>query len=148
MNKNFRVFLIIVVLVLSGLSGFFISSRNYIDDEAPRPQGVTGDIQLIETFHYPSTFVKQLKGDPAAGEKIFKQFCTSCHGNPPTIDINAPRICDKKMWQLRQKMGMPALMKITTMGVGAMPARGGCFECSDDQLRETIQYILNASVKN
>lgn len=145
MNKNFRVILIISVLMLSGLLGFFISLYQHSDNEAPRPVGVTGDVQLIETYHYPSTFVKQLKGDPNAGQKIFKQFCTSCHGNPPIIDIKAPRINDKKAWQIRRQMGMQTLMKLTTMGIGAMPARGGCFECSDDQLRETIQYILNGT---
>lgn len=145
MNKNFRVIVIISALMLSGLLGFFISLYQHATDSAPRPAGVTGDIQLIETYHYPSTFVKQLKGDPNAGQKIFKQFCTSCHGNPPIIDIKAPHIGDKKSWQIRRQMGMQTLMKITTMGVGAMPARGGCFECSDNQLRETIRYILNAS---
>jgi cytochrome c5 len=145
MKKNFRVIVIISSLILSGLSGFIISFYLHAEDETPRPAGVVGDVQLIETYHYPSTFVNQLKGDPNAGQKIFKQFCTSCHGNPPIIDIKAPRINDKKAWQLRRKMGMSALMKLTTMGVGAMPARGGCFECSDEQLRETIQYILDES---
>jgi cytochrome c5 len=145
MSKNFRVILIISVLMLSGLVGFFISLYQHANDEVPRPTGVTGDVQLIETYHFPSTFVKQLHGDSRAGEKIFKQFCTSCHGNPPIIDIKAPRIGDKNAWDIRRKMGMQTLMKITTMGVGAMPARGGCFECSDDQLRETIRYILNES---
>ena len=145
MNKNFRVILIISVLMLSGLFGFFISLYQHPNDGPPRPSDVTGDVQLIETYHYPATFVKQLKGDPNAGEKIFKQFCTSCHGNPPIIDIKAPQIGDKKAWKIRRQMGMQTLMKITTMGVGAMPARGGCFECSDDQLRETIRYILTES---
>ncbi len=141
MNKNLRVVLIIGVLILSGLSGFAISLYQH-----SRTESTNGDVQLIETFHYPSTFVKQLKGDPNAGQKIFKQFCTSCHGNPPTIDIIAPRIGDKKAWRIRKQMGMPALMKITTMGVGAMPARGGCFECSDEQLRDTIRYILSETL--
>lgn len=146
MNKNLRVILIISVFMLSGLFGFFISLYQHPQAEPPRPVGVTGDVQVIETYHYPSTFVKQLKGDPLAGQKIFKQFCTSCHGNPPTIDINAPRMGDKKAWKIRQQMGMPALMKITTTGIGAMPARGGCFECSDEQLQETIRYILRESL--
>lgn len=145
MKKNFRVIVIVSLLMLSGLSGFFISLYQHADTEPPKPAGVSGDVQLIETYHYPSTFVKQLQGDPRAGEKIFKQFCTSCHGNPPIIDIKAPRIGDKKAWAVRRNMGMKTLMQLTTMGVGAMPARGGCFECSDAQLEKTIQYILSES---
>jgi len=144
MRKNLRVILIISALMLSGLLGFAISFYQHQNHEILR---LRDEVQLIETYHYPATFVKQLRGDPAAGEKIFKQFCTSCHGNPPIIDIKAPRIGDKKAWQIRQQMGMQALMKMTMMGVGAMPARGGCFECSDEQLRETIQYILRESLR-
>jgi len=145
MNKNLCMVFIISALMLSGVGGFFLSIYLHPNDSVPKPEGVNGDVQLIETFHYPSTFVKQLKGDPNAGQKIFKQFCTSCHGNPPMIDIKAPEIGDKKAWHIKQRMGMKALMKITTTGAGAMPARGGCFECSDEQLRETIRYILNES---
>jgi len=37
---------------------------------------------------------------------------------------------------------MDTLLKMTIQGVGAMPARGGCFECSDGQLKEAIIYML------
>jgi len=125
--------------MLSGIAGFLVSLYQHRSTNSLR------DVQQIETYHYPATFVRQLQGDPAAGEKIFKQFCTSCHGNPPIIPIKAPRIGDKKAWEIRRKMGMQTLMNLTIMGVGAMPARGGCFECSDTQLRETILYILSRS---
>ena len=131
--------LIIAILLLSGLLGFFLSL--YLHQS---PQKKSTDIQLIETFHYPALFVKQLSGDPNAGRKIFKEFCSACHSKQPSIDIHAPRIGDKKAWDIRRKMGMDLLLKMTINGVGAMPARGGCFECSDQQLRETIRYILNA----
>ncbi|MEO8401088.1 MAG: c-type cytochrome [Gammaproteobacteria bacterium] len=144
MKKHTQIAIIILILLISGLLGFCISLYQHRLHN-PISSRVLGDVQTIETFHYPALFVKQLTGDPKAGEKIFKQFCTSCHGNPPVIDINAPRIGDTKTWQLKRQMGMPTLMKITTEGLGAMPARGGCFECSDEQLRETIQYMLNQS---
>jgi cytochrome c5 len=92
--------------------------------------------------------VKQLIGDPLAGKKIFREFCASCHDDHPRIDVPAPRLHDQKTWQLRQKMGENSLLQITINGMGAMPARGGCFECSDAQLRETIRYILQESTFN
>lgn len=139
MKKKYRIIWIASLFMLSGITGFLVSFYQHRSDYT------SNDIQQIETYHYPTTFVRQLQGDPAAGEKIFKQFCTSCHGNPPIIAIQAPRIGDQKAWQIRRKMGMQTLMKLTIMGVGAMPARGGCFECSDAQLRETILYILSHS---
>jgi cytochrome c5 len=133
---------IIVLLIVSGILGFVASyySHRYINPTSSAP-----DVPVIQTFHYPATFVNQLKHDPDAGRKIFKEFCATCHDKKPLIDIRAPRIGDKAAWKVRRKMGMPALLNITIIGVGAMPSRGGCFECSDQQLRETIQYILNHS---
>ncbi|EKD55218.1 MAG: Cytochrome c5 [uncultured bacterium] len=131
--------MIILLFILSGALGFVFSLYRY---ESHHEEVV----QQIETFHYPVLFVKQLTGDPHAGKKIFKQFCASCHGNPALIDINAPHIGDREAWKLRRKMGMKSLMEMTINGAGAMPARGGCFECSDAQLREAVHYMLNQSM--
>jgi cytochrome c5 len=125
---------VMIILISSGIMGFILSLYLHQKDDT--------DVQMIQTFHYPSLFVSQLAGDKHVGEKIFKEFCVSCHGKQPFIDVHAPRINDKKAWKTREKMGIPTLLKLTIDGVGAMPARGGCFECSDEQLRETIQYIL------
>ena len=100
---------------------------------------------MIQTFHYPTTFVKQITGDPNAGEKIFKEFCSACHSPNPQIDINAPHIGDKNIWHAYSKLGIDKLLDITIKGKGAMPARGGCFECNDEQLRQSINYILKNS---
>lgn len=142
MKLLYKNILIVSILLFSGALGFIFSwhHQQTLDTFVP-----PSDVTVIQTFHYPALFAKQLAHDKDAGRKIFNQFCTSCHGKAPIIDIKAPHIGDKNAWKIRQKMGMDALMKITTMGVGAMPSRGGCFECTDDELRETIRYILQQS---
>jgi len=132
----------IFIFCLSGLLGFLLSLHLH-NPAIPIPS--PSDVQTIQTYHYPATFVKQLVGDPLAGEKIFKEFCSACHANPPAIPVHAPLIGDKEAWKYRSRLGVDGLLKITINGAGAMPARGGCFECSDEQLRETVQYILNNS---
>jgi cytochrome c5 len=134
--------ILIFCLALSGFLGFIVSL--YMHIEKPKPASLN-DTQLIETFHYPASFVKSLKNDTQAGMKIFKEFCSSCHAVEPLIDVNAPRIGDKTAWAARKKMGMTHLLNLSIHGIAAMPARGGCFECSDEQLRETIDYILKKS---
>jgi cytochrome c5 len=124
-----------ILLVLSGVLGFLFSL--YVH----RPH--TDVVQPAETFHYPMNFVKQIQGDPQAGMKIFKEYCASCHAKTPLIDVKAPPIGDKNAWDERRKKGDDELLKVTLRGKGAMPARGGCFECSDAQLQETIRYMLN-----
>lgn len=133
---------IIIALLLSGLLGFALSLYLHNQDDVILS---SSEVQLRETYHYPTHFVQQLNGDRNAGEKIFKEFCSTCHANKPIIDLHAPHIGDRQAWKLREKKGMHKMLKITISGLGAMPARGGCFECSDDQLRDAIKYILHES---
>jgi cytochrome c5 len=142
MNKRNTRILIIVIFMMSGILGFVSSWYFHAKSAVPDR---SSHVEIIETYHYPATFVKQLMGDPDAGKKIFKEYCSTCHAKEPMIDIRAPRIGDKAAWRPKGKLGVDVLLKITIQGVAAMPSRGGCFECSDEQLRETIQYILDQS---
>ncbi|MES2217828.1 MAG: c-type cytochrome [Pseudomonadota bacterium] len=133
LHKFTKSTLIALVLLASGALGFIASWFHYRQ----------ATIVTMQTVHYPTLFVSQLQGDPHAGEKIFKEFCASCHVSDPIINVKAPAIGDEKAWKFRRQLGMNTLLKITINGVGAMPARGGCFECSDEQLRVTIAYMLS-----
>lgn len=139
MNKKNQI-IIVIIFVISGLFGFLTSLYMH-----QSPVELPSEPQVRETYHYPATFVKQLVGDPQAGGKIFKEFCSVCHDKAPKIDVRAPRLGDVAIWKAKKALGMPVLLKLTIQGVGAMPARGGCFECSDKQLSEAIQYMLDHS---
>jgi cytochrome c5 len=121
------------IFFISGLSGFLFSLYTH------------GEIRQKNPVHHPDEFVKQLVGDPDAGKKIFNEFCASCHAPKSVINTHAPRIGDQKSWEGLQRIGMPTLLTITKQGVPPMPPRGGCFECSDEQLKQTIQYMLDQS---
>ncbi|OGO93344.1 MAG: hypothetical protein A3F41_01385 [Coxiella sp. RIFCSPHIGHO2_12_FULL_44_14] len=95
--------------------------------------------------HYPTLFVNQLKNDPTAGKKIFHEYCAACHAQQPEIDIHAPRFGDHATWSAFKALGSEKLFQWTTQGHGAMPARGGCFECSDEQLKAAIRYLISGT---
>lgn len=98
--------------------------------------------------HHPQEFVQGLKDDPHAGEKIYQQFCSNCHAQKPIIPVGAPAIGDEKAWVKRLSKGQKTLLENTLNGYGVMPARGGCFECSDEQIQMAINYILDSSIKH
>jgi cytochrome c5 len=128
-------FLVSVLLILSGILGFGISLYLHKASSAPV-------VLSLQTVHNPVSFVQQLKGDPQAGKKIYKEYCASCHAGTPVIDVNAPKLNDKAAWEKWQKTSEDVLLARTIKGVNAMPARGGCFECSDDDVRKAIQYMV------
>ena len=138
MLRGSRTF-IFVILLASGVLGFLTS---LLGRHVLQQINIENGARIVRVVHHPVSFVAQIKGDPRAGEKIYKEFCASCHSTEPAINVNAPRIDERKIWNQYKKRGIDVLLQTTITGVGAMPARGGCFECSDAQLREAIEYIL------
>lgn len=92
--------------------------------------------------HHPQEFLEQIKGSKNEGEQIFNHFCVNCHALKPLIPIGAPKIGIESDWQKRITQGITVLLKHTDEGFNAMPARGGCFECTNEQLVLAIVYML------
>jgi cytochrome c5 len=97
---------------------------------------------LFAETHHPEDFLKSIAGKPQAGRAIVEHFCSVCHSPNPQIQLGAPRQGMASDWQPRLKQGSRALFEHTDMGMGAMPPRGGCFECTDEQLKAAIDYLV------
>ncbi len=69
----------------------------------------------------------------------YQMSCNACHG---TGAAGAPMLGDAGVWGARMEKGMDALMSNVINGVGAMPARGICMTCSDDDLQAIVDYML------
>ncbi len=65
--------------------------------------------------------------------------CFACHG---TGAAGAPVMGDAEAWNERMAKGMDAVMENAINGIGAMPARGLCMDCSDDQISALIDYMV------
>nr|WP_256680726.1 hypothetical protein [Pseudomonas sp. LTJR-52] len=57
--------------------------------------------------------------------------------------LGAPKIGDKASWEVlaSQKGGMDGLLHNAIKGVNAMPPKGACSDCTDDDLRRAIQMM-------
>ena len=139
MTSRSRRVLLISLFALAGVGGL-VASIFIHRQPTPPPY-----VEPTRTAHYPITFVSQLKDDPHAGKKIFQEYCATCHAKNSVIPVNAPRIGDKAAWAPFKKIGFEMLFKLAAEGYKAMPARGGCFECSDKQLKAAIRYMLKNS---
>lgn len=97
---------------------------------------------IFAASHHPEAFLQQIKGQPDEGQKIVQHFCSNCHAPNPLINLGAPRTGDDGDWELRVSKGFNLLFQHTVEGYHAMPPRGGCFECSDVQLKKAIRDML------
>ena len=73
----------------------------------------------------------------AAG--VYQMNCFACHGSGAA---GAPMLGDSDAWDERLAKGMDAVMANVINGIGAMPARGICMSCSDDDLQQVVEYML------
>jgi cytochrome c5 len=79
---------------------------------------------------------------PRAGADVFNGFCMACHG---TGAAGAPKVGDKAAWAPRIAQGMDILHTHAVAGIRAMPPRGTCAACSDDDLKAAVDYMVGES---
>ncbi|MBT8147702.1 MAG: c-type cytochrome [Gammaproteobacteria bacterium] len=65
--------------------------------------------------------------------------CFACHG---TGAAGAPVLGDADAWGERMAKGMETVMANAINGIGAMPARGLCMDCTDDHISALIDYMV------
>jgi len=72
-------------------------------------------------------------------QTIFQDFCFSCHG---TGWENAPVVGDAFDWEERREQGIDTLLKHTLEGINAMPAKGACTDCTEEELKKTVEWMI------
>ena len=76
-------------------------------------------------------------------ESNFSKSCATCHN---TGVAGAPKYADVAAWAPRIEKGMDTLYASTINGLPpAMPQKGMCFSCSDDDLRALVDYMVAAA---
>lgn len=78
-----------------------------------------------------------------AGKKTYEDACRVCHDAGVA---NSPKFGDKEAWAPRIATGIEALYTTSLKGKGAMPAKGGRADISDEAVKAAVDYMVkNAS---
>ena len=83
----------------------------------------------------------QADADTHPGQSVYNEACISCHN--PGIS-GAPRLGDRCLAASAAK-GREALVLSTVNGLNAMPAKGMCWRCTDEELGLAVDYMLEKS---
>ena len=78
----------------------------------------------------------------ADGQKTYQATCQACHA---AGIANAPKLGDKEAWAPRIATGIDAMLAVAIKGKGAMPPKGTCMACTDDELKAAIEYMVSQS---
>lgn len=76
---------------------------------------------------------------PRSGEQVFNTACQACHA---TGAAGAPKVGDKAAWGPRLAQGKPTLYQHALHGIRAMPPRGMCANCSDDEIKAAVDFLV------
>jgi cytochrome c5 len=79
---------------------------------------------------------------PKSGEQVYQSSCMACHG---TGAAGAPKLGDAAAWAPRIAKGINAMLTSATNGLNAMPPKGLCMACSEDELKGAIEYMVSKS---
>ncbi len=79
-------------------------------------------------------------GGARSAEDVVGKFCTACHG---TGLLNSPKVGDTAAWQAHADNagGLDGLLANAISGINAMPPKGTCADCTDDELMAAIKHM-------
>ena len=79
-------------------------------------------------------------GGARTADDIVTKHCSACHA---TGVLDAPKIGDTAAWKKRadEQGGLDGILAKAISGINAMPPKGTCADCTDDELREAIQKM-------
>lgn len=73
-------------------------------------------------------------------EETYNKVCVTCHA---TGVANAPKKGDKAAWEARikERGGIDALVASAKTGRNAMPPKGTCMACTDEELKAIAEFM-------
>ncbi|MBU3058891.1 c-type cytochrome [Pseudomonas indica] len=79
-------------------------------------------------------------GGARSADDVIAKHCNACHGAGV---LGAPKIGDGAAWKARADAagGIDGLLKHAISGINAMPPKGTCGDCSDDELKGAIEKM-------
>lgn len=78
----------------------------------------------------------------ATPEDLYNGKCSSCHGAGV---LGAPVPGQADQWTARIAKGTDALYAAAIGGINAMPPKGGCADCSDDDIKAIVDFMVEQS---
>ena len=82
---------------------------------------------------------QQVAAADLSAEQVYQQVCASCHAAGV---LNAPKPGDAAAWEPRLAKGKDTVYANVLNGIGAMPAKGGRADMSDEAIKSAVDYLL------
>ena len=140
--KRFGLPLIWITIGVTSISTCFATLSGSLDEKQIilrlKPDGEVN----IDKTDAPIMEMAKPTSAQSIGEQRYNEVCHVCHG---TGLGGAPKFGDKAEWAPRIAEGMDVLMKHAIEGYKAMPPKGTCMNCTNDEIKAAIEYMISHS---
>lgn len=111
------------------------------DDEIRERLQPAGSVCVVGDSCAAGSSVASAPGGPRNGETIYNTYCMACHA---TGVSGSPMLGNAEQWSARIAQGTDVLYQNSINGLNVMPPRGTCVDCSDDEIRATVDFMVEA----
>ncbi|OFV51241.1 cytochrome c5 family protein [Oligella sp. HMSC09E12] len=112
------------------------------DRASMAPEMVLSRIAPVAHYNTGAPLPETKAAEPLTGEQLYSKLCMTCHDSGLS---GAPIKGDESAWAPRIAQGADTLFKHSLEGFNAMPAKGGDLSLSDDEVKNAVVFMVNAS---
>jgi cytochrome c5 len=86
--------------------------------------------------------VVEVAAGPRTGKQLYDTKCMACHASGVA---GAPKLGDSVVWGDRvNAKGLDGLFNSAWNGINAMPPKGTCNDCTEDEIKSAIKYMTES----
>lgn len=124
---------------LNSTSGDSSNSETMVENSVLERIKPVGEVRIDTSTQVASAEIVETA--VRSGEEIYNSKCAGCHTSGV---MGAPKFASLEDWAPRVGLGLEKLTLSAIAGKGGMPAKGTCMDCSDNDIKITVQYMLDS----
>ncbi len=102
-------------------------------------QDIIDRIKPVGSIHVAGAVAESAATGPRSGADIYNKSCVACHTSGV---LGAPKLHDAADWSPRLDKGFDTVWQNAINGIKAMPPMGTCGDCSNDDIKAAIEYMI------
>ena len=124
---------------LNSTSGDSSNSETMVENSVLERIKPVGEVRIDTSTQVASAEIVETA--VRSGEEIYNSKCAGCHTSGV---MGSPKFASLEDWAPRVDLGLEKLTLSAIAGKGGMPAKGTCMDCSDNDIKITVQYMLDS----
>ena len=124
---------------LNSTSGDSSNSETMVENSVLERIKPVGEVRIDTSTQVASAEIVETA--VRSGEEIYNSKCAGCHTSGV---MGSPKFASLEDWAPRVVLGLEKLTLSAIAGKGGMPAKGTCMDCTDNDIKITVQYMLDS----